>query len=869
MKKLTFLFIVIICISSILIIMGMGLFAYNDVALLAESQKSNMLNFSNKYDDLLESLNSYAENYIITNDQEYKTHFFLLRNEYLKNDNILLKYSTPLNKQFTKELKSSITNKGFTLSTQAALLGFTKAEQETYAEFLQTYNLAVKRLTMAVNVRDINLISNVYFNNLLIDQSSQMSSLCKSYFDRINNSENLTLQYEKILKVSLTLLALILLILASFTFYVIIRENRYNSYFRKLYNTVVENINVGICIFNQDYRYEYINPMYREIMCITRENSMGNSIRDLFNQNVVEAIESFTRKDGDSSGEVDLTIDNKKKHIVYYSFSIKDESGSFKHVNLVQDTTDTENMQSQLKKQLKEIAFYSHAKDIFIANMSHEIKTPINAILGMLHFLKNTKLSQSQRNLVNKIESSSDILLNIINDVLDLSKIKFNTLSLYPSDFALIHAIKNAEDMFTNQIVEKGLNWFSNYEFNENLCIHLDKTRLVQVLVNLLNNAYKFTDRGFIKLSVEVLYESFDFVQLQFCVEDTGIGIAEKDISRLFHEFEQIDNHLTKQHQGTGLGLFICKNITESLGGRMWVKSVKGEGSKFYFTIPAKKAFDSALLAPDSGINCSIPLDGSGGRALIVEDTEINAEVTVKLLNDVNVTCDTAVDGLTAIQMCKTRVSNYYTVILMDIHMPNMDGYTAAYKLKKELGVTSPIIAITASEINEQIRQEHKETIDDFILKPFKVSAFYNTLSTYFSSIDSNFNDDSEISNADFMIEKPEEMNTDSSNPFAGRDEAIKNLGGHESIYSKHLKKFKVNYIESYIEIKSLLDDKRYDDARRCAHNIKGLSGTLGMTNLHSASAALEKGILKGEEYDLSSELDIFNKELKAAIAAI
>ena len=384
-------------------------------------------------------------------------------------------------------------------------------------------------------------------------------------------------------------------------------------------------------------------------------------------------------------GKLDLLVSNKKKNIVYSYFTIDDERGNNKYVHLIRDTSKTEELQHQLRKQLKEINFYSQAKDSFIANISHEIKTPINAILGMVHFLKSTRLSQNQKDLVRKIETSSDILLTIISDVLDLSKIKNNSLSLYPSDFSLEMVIRNVEDMFSNQMAFKGLEWQTEYDFNKNLSVHLDKTRFVQVLVNLITNACKFTDSGYVRLSVETLSENDEMVLLQFCVEDTGIGIAEKDISKLFREFEQLENHLTKQHQGTGLGLYICKNIIESMDGRMWVKSTKGQGSKFYFSLPAKKALEPKLSATSNVIN-TIPLDGSGGKALVVEDTEINAEVAVKLLNDVNIACDTAADGRSAIEMCKTRAPDYYNVILMDIHMPVMDGYTAANILKKEMG---------------------------------------------------------------------------------------------------------------------------------------------------------------------------------------
>jgi CheY-like chemotaxis protein/anti-sigma regulatory factor (Ser/Thr protein kinase) len=366
--------------------------------------------------------------------------------------------------------------------------------------------------------------------------------------------------------------------------------------------------------------------------------------------------------------------------------------------------------------------------------------------------------------------------------------------------------IKNVEDMFSNQLAFKGIEWRTEYDFNKNLCLHLDKTRFVQVLVNLINNACKFTDSGYVKLSVETLSENDEIVLLQFCVEDTGIGIAEKDISKLFREFEQLENHLTKQHQGTGLGLYICKNIIESMDGRMWVKSTKGQGSKFYFSLPAKKALEPKLSATSNVIN-TIPLDGSGGKALVVEDTEINAEVAVKLLNDVNIACDTAADGRSAIEMCRNKPSDYYNVILMDIHMPIMDGYTAAGILKKKMGVTSPIVALTASDINDQTRSEHADTIEAFILKPFKAAAFYKSISPYFPNQDEaaipftgrkKHPEPKEAADSREQKaagkESPPERSENRRDPFAGRDDAIKNLGGLESIYYKHVEKFKMNY---------------------------------------------------------------------------
>jgi CheY-like chemotaxis protein len=219
----------------------------------------------------------------------------------------------------------------------------------------------------------------------------------------------------------------------------------------------------------------------------------------------------------------------------------------------------------------------------------------------------------------------------------------------------------------------------------------------------------------------------------------------------------------------------------------------------------------------------------------------------------------------------------------MDIHMPIMDGYTAAGILKKNMGVTSPIVALTASDINDQIREEHADTIESFILKPFRAAAFYNAISPYFSRHEENLPTDGEEKKAGIASDagpgvkqhgsEPEGaeecVEKERRNPFAGREDAIKNLGGLESIYFKHLEKFKVNYANTAEYIAELLDEKNFDEARRLAHSVKGLSGTLGMLDVMEASAELEKAILKGEDYDLTVELENFAEELKIVINAI
>jgi signal transduction histidine kinase/HPt (histidine-containing phosphotransfer) domain-containing protein/response regulator of citrate/malate metabolism len=777
----------------------------------------------------------------------------------------------------------------FKLTTQAQYLDFNKDEKQQYSVFLESYNAHIERIAQAFYIKDITLLHNSEYLSSTINQRFHLDELSKLYNNRLNDREHSLLFYQSFLEFTLAVLSLTLLFCCIMAYYTMIKENRSQSYFRQLYSTLVENVDVGIAIFDHHKNYVFMNSMYREILSIPLDYKVVKSLSHVLGDDKAKFIWDMVSNKSKASGELDLKIGGCEKHISYDYFIINDEYGYERYIHIIQDFTNMEGMQKQLVKQLQDIEYFSKAKDSFIANFSHEIKTPINAILGMVHFLKSTQLTQNQINLIKKIETSSDILLSIINDVLDLSKIKMKSINLYPSDFSLNQVLKSVEDMFYSQSRKKGISFVTDYDFDEDLCIHLDKTRFVQILTNLISNALKFTDSGYIKLSVETLSVSPELVNLRFCVEDTGIGISKEDMSKLFQEFEQLENHLTKQHQGTGLGLYICKHIVESMGGNLWVRSVENVGSKFYFTLPAERCYSLYPSDKTNGMLQTISMDSFSGKVLVVEDTEINMEVVVRLLDDVNISCDTATNGQEAIELCKENGPDYYKVILMDIHMPVMDGYTSASIIRKNLKFKTPIVALTATAVDHEVIDQYEGVIDDFILKPFKASAFYKSISKYFAPLEGaqavpikqlsqpapeqtvaeNNADINTAATGTSAYHEKEEYQEEHIDPFAGREEAIKNLGGLEAIYHKHVAKFKTNYSNSAEEVKEFLENGNYDEARRLVHSIKGLGGTLGMLNLQDTAATLEQSIINDKKENFAFDLDRFSKSLYQVINAI
>ena len=373
-------------------------------------------------------------------------------------------------------------------------------------------------------------------------------------------------------------------------------------------------------------------------------------------------------------------------------------------------------------KRLEESTSKLKVKDEFIANVSHEIRTPMNVIVGMTYFLKGTKLTAEQSDYIEKIESSTTLLLGIVNDILDLSKIREGKLKLHKEAFAIREVITMIDNIFATRITEKKLQWEIVNHLTQDLWVLGDKQRLSQIIVNIVNNAYKFTEEGKIVFSIKQISEDDTQLELMIGVKDTGIGIADNNIDKLFIPFEQLEETMTKIYEGTGLGLSISNCFVKLMGGKLWVDSELGKGSNFYFTVKLAKVAADEICNSEADIaqphKRLHPI-----RVLLVEDNEINAEIAGMLLLEMDIQYEWAQDGLEAIEMCRKNEQDYYDLILMDIHMPNMNGYDAAAYIREVLGIVNPIIALTATMIDTDIVNKSKG-IDACLLKPFNAADF-------------------------------------------------------------------------------------------------------------------------------------------------
>ncbi|MFV8326456.1 response regulator [Flavobacterium sp. ZS1P14] len=362
------------------------------------------------------------------------------------------------------------------------------------------------------------------------------------------------------------------------------------------------------------------------------------------------------------------------------------------------------------------------AKQQFLSNMSHEIRTPMNAIIGFTKVILRTDLTDKQKEYLNAIKMSGDALIVLINDILDLAKVDSGKMTFEQTPFKMKSSISSMLHLFETKIQEKNLRLISEYDSTIPNVLVGDPARLHQIILNLVSNAVKFTTEGKITVSVDLLHEDDDKVILKFAVTDTGIGISEEKIGTIFENFQQATSGTSKLYGGTGLGLAIAKQLIEPQGGSIRVKSTIHEGSTFSFTLPFQKTnaaveLEKELIALDTEIK--------NIKVLVVEDIPLNQLLMKTLLDDFGFARDIAENGKIAIEKLKEKD---YDVILMDLQMPEMNGFEATEYIRNTMNSTIPIIALTADVTTSDLAKCKVVGMDDYLAKPVDERLLYSKI---------------------------------------------------------------------------------------------------------------------------------------------
>jgi PAS domain S-box-containing protein len=620
------------------------------------------------------------------------------------------------------------------------------------------------------------------------------------------------------------------------------------SYFpstRETLKALINGVNSVICIKDIKGRYILTNEYFAKALGRTEENILGYTDFDFFDETLASRLNDIDRQiiesgegrtyegylphvDGIHHAYLTNKIPLMNRNNVIYAVAVistdislqKEKERILEELRTEQqkllsslqekynELEDAVDKRRRVERELEELAQSllgeNEAKSRFLANMSHEIRTPITSIIGYAEAIKDGDVDTSG---IDTIIRNGNHLLSVINDILDLSKIEARKLDVEMLDIDFFRLLNDVESVVSKTAIDKGLEFFFEYQIplpNRILC---DDTRLRQILINLCNNAIKFTDKGYIQIWVS---NDTALKKLYFSVVDTGIGMSEEQQKKLFEPFSQADSSTSRVYGGTGLGLNISRSLAQLMGGDISFTSEHHVGSCFTLTIEMKLPDECKFVSEipqESTIVESKVVDSPmlSGTVLLAEDHEDNRKLIVMMLTKMGLTVVEAYNGEKAVEQA---MLNDFDLILLDIQMPVMDGLQAR-EMMDQIGVAAPIIALTANAMKHEVDHYKEVGFDDYLAKPIKRSQFIKTVAFYL-----------------------------------GQDSKVAMAEDEDPFDNSAFEQMKNNYVENLqFEVEQLIkytEQKNYKQIARISHIIKGTAGNFGFDDATQIAGEIE-----------------------------
>jgi len=610
----------------------------------------------------------------------------------------------------------------------------------------------------------------------------------------------------------------------------------------KRYRDVIDNGLALISTHDMSGKFLTINPMVSKVYGYSEEAIIGHKISDFFvsnnNEELFSDYISILKKDKYFTGLIKFT--HQDGHAVHTLFNnyLKEEPGEDPYViGFAVDISERVKVQKELeiaKNKTEELAM---AKQNFLANMSHEIRTPMNGIIGMANQLAKTELDKSQNFFLENIMSASDNLLIIINDILDLSKIEAGKLTIEEIGFRPDLILDRAMQVMRPKAEEKGLIFKRTY-FDPAISRVLlgDPFRFNQILLNLISNAIKFTEEGSIEISCNLIRDNEQTQTLKVSVRDTGIGMDDDFVKKLFSKFTQEDESITRKFGGTGLGMNISRELVDLMGGTINVESVKGKGTNITIQIKFKKG-DESYLQEKKTIEIAKQIF-QNKRFLVTDDNEMNRLVASTILKSHGGDVKEAVDGKDAIKIMENE---QFDIVLMDVQMPILNGLDATKYIRANISSDIPIIALTAYALKGDEEKFLKVGMNDYLSKPFDELVFLDIILKYLDET----SDSTKTIKGKVDIKDDESLlyNLNSLNAIAGVNPLF--IEQMCNIFIKQVEDFNVSIRESF-------NENDFERVRNLAHGIKPSIDNMGIKSLQHEVREVERN-----EWDMSSKEEL------------